>query len=306
MEPEGADAAEDTESKAAASAEQAEPQVAEPAAQAQADVPEPAEQAQADVPEPAEQAQADVPEPAEQAQPQVAEADLPEPPEDTEPEVAAPAANSEEHVVSVISSFPEADLPPPASVPIPAPATAPSFKPPAVIDDISPDEGSIFGDTRIVVSGDNLFRVSIVRVGGELCQPLGADEPRELRALTPPGKRAGAADVTIQNPGANVVTKAKAFRYLAHPAPKITSVAPNQVGTKGGSEMSIIGNNFARSTVVLFDGEPVSDVAFVDNNTLDLKTPPGTNGKVIDVTVKNPDGKTDKAPRAFEYDARFD
>jgi hypothetical protein len=199
----------------------------------------------------------------------------------------------------------ELDLPPPASVPRPAPPTAPKVYPAARVDEIEPPEGSILGETRLTLSGDNLFRYSIVRVDGLIAQTVGAQEPRELRVLTPPRDRPGAVDVVVENPMAEPATVKGGFRYVPLPPPQITSVAPDHVAARGGAEIAIEGRGFVRSSVVLLDGVPASHVRFVSSTSLEVETPGGAHGKLVDVVVKNPDGQSDTARRAFAYDDRY-
>ena len=43
----------------------------------------------------------------------------------------------------------------------------------------------------------------------------------------------------------------------------------------------------------------------IDASTIELKTPPGEAGKMVDVVVRNPDGKEAVQKRAFLYDPRY-
>jgi hypothetical protein len=56
---------------------------------------------------------------------------------------------------------------------------------------------------------------------------------------------------------------------------------------------------------VLLDGVEVTGTKFVDRATLELRTPPGAAGKLVDVAVRNPDGKEAVSRRAFMYDERY-
>ena len=44
---------------------------------------------------------------------------------------------------------------------------------------------------------------------------------------------------------------------------------------------------------------------FVSATAIDVKAPPGEHGKLVDVSVRNPDGTTAVARRAFMHDERF-
>jgi hypothetical protein len=196
-------------------------------------------------------------------------------------------------------------LPPPLSVPLPPPLTALKLYPPPEVNEITPRRGTVLGDTKITLAGANLFRTSIVRIGGLIAQTVGADEPRELRVLTPAGGRPGEVDITIENPFVPPLSLEKAFRYEALAPPRIAGVAPDRVATKGGTEVTVTGEGFVKSTLVLIDGEPAEGAVFVSATTIDATAPAGEDGRLVDVTVKNPDGQMSVARRAFVYDRRF-
>lgn len=198
----------------------------------------------------------------------------------------------------------EPDYPPPNSVPRPPPPVSLRVYPPPSVDDVGPAHGPVIGDTKVTLSGKNLFRVTIVRVGGLIAQTIGADEPRELRVLTPPVERPGEVDITIENPFVPPVTLHRAFRYEKLAAPKIETVAPERVATKGG-ELSILGEGFVKGATVLLDGKPAVSVRVQSATAIDVKVPAGDDGRMVDVTVKNPDGQTVTVRRAFVHDRRF-
>ena len=195
--------------------------------------------------------------------------------------------------------------PPPESVPRPRPVPPPTKLPAPVIEDVEPASGFTNGGTKITLRGDNLFRESIVRIGGSIAATVGATEPRQIQVSTPPRPAPGAVDVSVQNPGADLVVVAKAFRYEALPAPTIESVAPNRVAAKGGGEITVVGSGFVEGAVVLLDGVP-AESKLVDAEHIDVITPGGKDGTMIDVVVRNPDGKQVLEVRAFAYDARYD
>ena len=58
-------------------------------------------------------------------------------------------------------------------------------------------------------------------------------------------------------------------------------------------------------TEVLLDGIEVT-AKVVSGTSIELKTPGGKDGRMVDVMVRNPDGKQDVEVRAFVYDERYD
>jgi len=232
-------------------------------------------------------------------------------PERTSEALAPPAVNPSEDAASadapilVAELSAEPDYPPPGSVPIPPPPVSLRVYPSPVVEEITPASGPIIGGTKITITGASLFRLTIVRVGGVIAQTVGASEPRELRVLSPETEHAGEVDVTIENPYVAPLVLAKAFRYERLAAPRITSVAPDHVATKGGTEITVNGEHFVKTTSVLLDGKPVEGARLVSASAIDVKVPPGEDGKMVDVSVKNPDGQSATARRAFVYDKRF-
>jgi hypothetical protein len=85
----------------------------------------------------------------------------------------------------------------------------------------------------------------------------------------------------------------------------IESVAPNKGSVDGGTDVSVEGKGFVADSIVLFGRTRAERVKFVSASTLEVKAPPGKNGEMVDITVKNPDGKESVSKRAFMYDARY-
>ena len=123
--------------------------------------------------------------------------------------------------------------------------------------------------------------------------------------ITAPRKMAGVVDVEVGGPDVPKAVLKNAFRYDAIPAPTITSVSPNRGGIGGGSEITVTGQNLLKETVILVDGKPAKYVKLVDKTTLEGKTPPGEANKMVDVVVRNPDGKEAVQKRAYLYDPRY-
>lgn len=79
-------------------------------------------------------------------------------------------------------------------------------------------------------------------------------------------------------------------------SPSLSAVSPRLVGTAGGDTLTLSGSGFQSGAQVLIGGTavPASDVTVSsDGGSITVKAParPGMAGKV-DVTVKNPDGKS--------------
>ncbi len=177
--------------------------------------------------------------------------------------------------------------------------------PAPTITGITPVNGPSVGGTKVVIEGTNFNASCTVYVGREYPKDTVYKSPTEIHIVTAPRKAAGVVDVEVAAPGVPKAVMKNGFRYDAVPAPTISSVSPNRGGTGGGTELSITGQNFLKESVVLVDGKPVAKVKFIDKANLELKMPAGADGKMVDVAVRNPDGKEAVQKRAFLYDARY-
>ncbi|MCC6556647.1 MAG: IPT/TIG domain-containing protein [Polyangiaceae bacterium] len=177
--------------------------------------------------------------------------------------------------------------------------------PAPAITSASPTNGPTTGGTRVIIEGVNFAKGATVYIGREPPKEMVVKSATEIHIVVPPRKQPGVVDHEVMMPGVPKAVMKSAFRYDAQPAPSITSVSPTRGGTAGGTELTITGTGFLRETAVLIDGKPVKLVKLVDKSTLEVKTPPGADNKLVDVVVRNPDGKEAVQKRAFMYDPRY-
>ncbi len=178
-------------------------------------------------------------------------------------------------------------------------------RPAPEIAGITPTSGPTTGGTRVVIEGKNFGPECAVYLGREHPKDQVVKSATEIHIVTPARKQHGVVDVEVALPGAPKAVMKNGFRYDAVPAPVITSVSPNAGAVGGGTEMTIGGKGFLKETAVLVDGKAPRTVKVIDASTIELKTPPGDAGKMVDVVVRNPDGKEAVQKRAFLYDPRY-
>jgi hypothetical protein len=178
-------------------------------------------------------------------------------------------------------------------------------RPAPVITSVSPAFGPSTGGTKLVIEGRNFTKDCLVYIGREYPKDLVVKSATEIHAVTAPRKMAGVVDVEVGGPDVPKAILKNAFRYDAIPAPTITSVSPNRGGIGGGTEITVTGQNLLKETVILVDGKPAKYVKLIDKTTLEAKTPPGEANKMVDVVVRNPDGKEAVQKRAYLYDPRY-
>jgi hypothetical protein len=173
------------------------------------------------------------------------------------------------------------------------------------IASVTPRSGPMVGGTRVLIDGEHFPGNASIRIGRQAPRRAVVRSAGLIEIVTPPSSEAGFVDVEIFGPDGSTATAKSAFRYEASPPPVIESVAPNRGAVGGGTEVSVSGKGFVAESTVLFGGKPAARVKVVDATTIDAKAPPGTDGQMVDVAVRNPDGKTAVARRAFQYDARY-
>jgi hypothetical protein len=178
-------------------------------------------------------------------------------------------------------------------------------RPAPTITSVSPAFGPSTGGTKLVIEGKNFTKDSLVYIGREYPKDLVVKSATEIHVVTAPRKTAGVVDVEVGGPDVPKALLKNGFRYDAIPAPTITSVSPNRGGIGGGTEITVTGQNLLKETVILVDGKPAKYIKLVDKTTLEGKTPPGEANKMVDVVVRNPDGKEAVQKRAYLYDPRY-
>jgi hypothetical protein len=178
-------------------------------------------------------------------------------------------------------------------------------RPAPKVTSVTPNNGFTTGGTKVTIEGENFTNDAFVRFGREAVKSIVSRRPDQIVVVTGPSKATGMVDVDVGSADGGTGTMKNAFRYDARPAPTITSVAPPKGAVSGNTEVTIAGKNFIAECVVLVGGKPVTKMKVVDASTIEVKTPPGTGGQMVDVVVRNPDGKEAVMKRAFMYDERY-
>ena len=178
-------------------------------------------------------------------------------------------------------------------------------RPAARVDSVTPRNGPMVGGTRLVIEGESFDANCFLRIGGQTPKHVAVRSSTMIETIAPPSRLAGFVDVEIGRGDTGVTTTKNAYRYDPSPAPTIDSVSPNKGTVDGGTEISIEGKNFTADSVVLVGGKAVGRVKFISATSLEIKSPAGKNGEMVDIAVRNPDGKEATSKRAFMYDARF-
>lgn len=172
------------------------------------------------------------------------------------------------------------------------------------ITGVEPRKGPTSGLTRVTIEGENFMKGATVKFGQEPSKSVVVKSATVIEAVTPPAKQGGLVDIEVHLTETGSGVQPQAFRYEAMLPPTISVVSPNRGKVDGGTELSVEGKNFADGCQVLVGGVAVKTKK-ISGSVLEAYTPPGDDGKLVDVAVKNPDGQTATQKRAFQFDARY-
>lgn len=173
------------------------------------------------------------------------------------------------------------------------------------ITGVSPASGSTAGGTSITITGADFHNGATVTVGGAAATGVSVASSTSITATTPAGTT-GAQDVVVTNPDGGTVTSTGAFTYTAasSSAPTITSIAPTNGSTAGGTSVVITGTGFTGATAVDFGTTPAAITATTSDSSLTVTAPAASSTGPVDVTVTTPSGTSaTSSADQFTYNA---
>jgi hypothetical protein len=119
----------------------------------------------------------------------------------------------------------------------------------------------------------------------------------EDKVVSVTGSNSATATLTSSGPW---VMQMVTFSAVSGPVPTVTSVAPSNGSTGGGTAVTITGTNFVSGATATFGGTGATNVVVVNSTTITTTTPAGNAGAVT-VTVTNPGGQSGSLANAFTY-----
>ena len=161
----------------------------------------------------------------------------------------------------------------------------------------NPQVGTIDGGERITISGNRFPPDSIVTIDGNPLTQMKVTDAL-ITGLTPPG-RTGEQAVMITTPSLDSGIFAGQFIYLSPADTILTGISPIQGRIQGGEIGKITGGGFRTGATVSIGYVDAANV-FVTPTIITFTIPSGIAGKV-DISVKNPDGKSIILSRAYTY-----
>ena len=186
---------------------------------------------------------------------------------------------------------------------------SPASKP--TIDTVSPNTVVTTGGTIVTITGSDFRKNVEVYFGNRKATVIELREQEGVIIVKAPTNSKGTYDVTVINTDGGVAQLIDGINYvLPESNPQIESINPTKGNVAGGTEVTIIGDDF-RGKVdengrevgveVYFGSNKATSVVVENYYTIKAITPPGQAGKV-DVTVRNVDSPGSVTlPNAFEY-----
>lgn len=185
-------------------------------------------------------------------------------------------------------------------------ATPPDGSP--TITSVAPAEGSVSGDTGVVITGTNFTDASAVDFGGVAAASYSVNSAgTQIDAVSPSSGAADSVDITVTADAlTSPITTADVFTYLAGPPPPgpiVTSIAPDSGPLTGGTVVTVTGTNLADPILVDVGPTPGTDVSVNSAGTsLSVTTPSSTTaGPVSIVVVTSAGSSTTSSGSTFTY-----
>ena len=158
---------------------------------------------------------------------------------------------------------------------------------PPTVSSVSPNNGPTSGGTAVTITGANFASGATVTFGGTPATNVVVANSTTITATTPAGS-AGAVTVTVTVSGQSG-SLTSGFTYVV--IPTVSSVAPNNGPTAGGTPVTITGTNFSAGATVTFGAAAAINVVVVNSTTITATTPSGSAGTVaVTVTVNSQSG----------------
>ncbi len=163
-----------------------------------------------------------------------------------------------------------------------------TFKAAPTITSISPSSGPTAGGTTVTITGTSFTNGGVAEVyfGSVLATSWTINSATSITAISPAGS--GTVDITVLGAsGTSAISPADKFTYSAT-APAITSIAPINGPTTGGTAVAITGVNFTGTTAVKFGS--INAASFIVNNATSITATSPAGSGAVHVTVTTPAG----------------
>lgn len=214
-------------------------------------------------------------------------------------ECTDPQTVSSEQITCIVPSFGPSDLGPQDIVVTNGDGgtgTAPSpyevFRSQPTISGVVPNKGSALATNSVEIQGTNFGPGATVTVGGQSCSnsPTVNPEGTSISCDIPAPGTPGAVGATVTNTDGGTASRNNVFTFVMPPV--VSSVNPDRGPATGGTDIEIVGSNFAQGATVSVAGVPCNNVSVSLGGTgITCRTGAYTSAAGMGpVAVKNPDG----------------
>jgi hypothetical protein len=121
-----------------------------------------------------------------------------------------------------------------------------AYRVPPTLTSVSPGRGPLHGGTALTITGTgfvaNLAGVDVVTLAAKPALNVVAVSDTLLTCISPAGTAGGPADVVVTNDNGSASAPG-AFVYV--PGPTLTSIAPTDGSTQGGTQVTLTGAGFS-------------------------------------------------------------
>jgi IPT/TIG domain len=204
-----------------------------------------------------------------------------------------PASAKAEAVTVVVVMKGQSGQHPPGVASPPEPFTYESGTP--TVSSVSPSSGSTAGGSAVTIDGSGFVKGATVKIGSKASSVTVRSET-EITAVTPSGS-AGSDEVVVSDERGSS-SGGPRYTFVAPIPPAVSSIAPAEGSTHGGTAVTIKGSGFVKGASVKI-GSKASSVTVRSETEITAVTPSGFAGS-DEVVVGDERGSSSGGPR-YEF-----
>ncbi|WP_371601807.1 IPT/TIG domain-containing protein [Streptomyces sp. NBC_01220] len=153
---------------------------------------------------------------------------------------------------------------------------------PPVLTSVAPNTGPAAGTNSVALNGSQFTGAIAVMFGSAAALSFTVNTPSTITAAVPPGT--GTVNVTVRTPAGLSNT----IPYTYAPTPALSTIAPSQGPTSGGTSVVLTGTGLTGTTAVTFGSTPATSYTVNSATQITAVTPAGTGS--VACTVAGPGG----------------
>jgi hypothetical protein len=161
---------------------------------------------------------------------------------------------------------------------------------------VSPTSGPVTGGTQVTITGTGFSTVHGVKFGTTTAQSYTVRSVTQIVASSPVHASGTVGITVVTAGGTTLTTNADHFKFTVS-VPAVSAISPASGAASGGTTVTVSGSGFGGATTVLFGANKGTTVSVNAGGTqLTVKSPAGTAGSSVAVTVKTPGGTSALVP----------